>query len=283
MKIIKKFVRNNAKKLIAIAVVLVFLVTMSLIFTRKKASFGASSAEALSASTKRSSNAFAAWLEELYGSIYRYDTVVAENETLKDQLIEAEYDSIELADIQAENERLRELLEFGEQHKEFTFESAKIISWTSSNWSSTFMISKGTDNHIDVGDCIVTESGVLVGQVIEAGKNWASVRTIIDVDTNIGALVGASSMPGMTMGNFQLMQKGCTMLAYMADSSKMRVGDNVVTSGSADSVPPGLLIGKVNDIVSEAGGQNVYGVVEPGCDLGSLTQVFAITDFEIVE
>lgn len=256
---------------------------MSLIFTRKKASFGASSAEALSASTKRSSNAFAAWLEELYGSIYRYDTVVAENETLKDQLIEAEYDSIELADIQAENERLRELLEFGEQHKEFTFESAKIISWTSSNWSSTFMISKGTDNHIDVGDCIVTESGVLVGQVIEAGKNWASVRTIIDVDTNIGALVGASSMPGMTMGNFQLMQKGCTMLAYMADSSKMRVGDNVVTSGSADSVPPGLLIGKVNDIVSEAGGQNVYGVVEPGCDLGSLTQVFAITDFEIVE
>ncbi len=283
MKTIKKFIRNNSKKLIVIAVVLVFLVAMSLIFTRKKAPFGSNSAEALSASTQRSSNAFISWLEELYGSIYRYDTVVAENETLKDNLAEAEYNSIELADTLAENDRLRNLLEFGEEHSDFTFESAKIISWTSSNWSSTFMISKGTDNNIDVGNCIVTESGILVGQVIEAGKTWASVRTVIDVDTNIGVLVGASSMPGMTMGNFQLMQKGCTMLTYMSDSSKMKVGDNIITSGSSDTIPSGLLIGKVSEIVSEAGGQNVYGVVEPGCDLGNLTQVFAITDFEIVE
>lgn len=283
MKTIKKFIRNNSKKLIVIAVVLVFLVAMSLIFTRKKAPFGSNSAEALSASTQRSSNAFISWLEELYGSIYRYDTVVAENETLKDNLAEAEYNSIELADTLAENDRLRNLLEFGEEHSDFTFESAKIISWTSSNWSSTFMISKGTDNNIDVGNCIVTESGILVGQVIEAGKTWASVRTVIDVDTNIGVLVGASSMPGMTMGNFQLMQNGCTMLTYMSDSSKMKVGDNIITSGSSDTIPSGLLIGKVSEIVSEAGGQNVYGVVEPGCDLGNLTQVFAITDFEIVE
>jgi rod shape-determining protein MreC len=283
LKTIKKFIKNNTKKLIVMAVILVFIVTMSLIFTRKKASFGANSAEALSASSQRTSNALISWLEELYGSIYRYDKVVAENEALKDDLVEAEYDSIELADTQAENERLRQLLEFGEEHTDFTFESAKIIAWTSSNWSSTFMISKGTDNDINVGDCIVTESGVLVGQVIEAGKTWASVRTVIDVDTNIGALVGASSTPGMTMGNFQLMQKGCTMLTYLSDSSKMKVGNNVVTSGSVDTIPPGLLIGKVSDIVSEAGGQNVYGVVEPSCDLDSLTQVFAITDFEIVE
>ena len=283
MKTIKKFIRNNSKKLIVIAVILVFIVVMSLIFTRKKASFGANSAEALSSSTQRSSNVFVSWLEEIYGSIYRYETVVAENDALKDDLVEAEYNSIELADVQAENERLRELLEFGEEHTEFTFESAKIISWTSSNWSSTFTISKGTDNNIDVGDCIVTESGVLVGQVIEAGKTWASVRTIIDIDTSIGALVGSSSMPGMTMGNFQLMQKGCTMLTYLSDPSKMKIGDNVVTSGSADTIPSGLLIGKVSEIVSEAGGQNVYGVVEPSCDLDNLTQVFAITDFEIVE
>lgn len=266
-----------------LAVILVFLVVMALIFQGKKASFGADSTESSTTAVQRSSNVFVSWLEELYGSIYRYDTVVAENEALKDELVEAEYDAIEYAEMEQENERLKELLEFGEERREFSFESAKIMSWTSSNWSSTFMISKGTDNKIDVGDCIITESGVLVGQVIEAGKTWASVRTTIDVDTNIGALVGTSSTPAMIMGNFQLLQKGCTMLNYMVDTSKMKIGDSIVTSGSVDTIPPGLLIGKIIDVVSESGGQSVYGVVEPGCDFDSLVQVFAITDFEIVE
>ena len=283
MKTLRKFVKTNTKKLIVLAVILVFVVIMALVFHGKNASFGANSAAESTTTVQRSSNVFISWLEELYGSIYRYDAVVAENEALKDQLVEADYDAIEHAETVRENNRLKRLLEFGEERREFSFESAKIISWTSSNWSSTFTISKGTEHNINVGDCIITESGVLIGQVIEAGKTWASVRTTIDVDTNIGALVGTSSTPAMIMGNFQLLQKGCTMLNYMVDTSKMKVGDNIVTSGSVDSIPPGLLIGKIIDVVSESGGQSVYGVVQPGCDFDQLVQVFAITDFEIVE
>ena len=283
MKTLKKFVKTNTKKLIVLAVILLFLVVMALVFHGKKASFGADSTESSTTIVQRSGNIFISWLEELYGSVYRYDTVVAENEALKDDLIAAEYDAIDHAAALQENERLKKLLEFGEERREFTFESAKIMSWTSSNWSSTFMISKGTDHDIDIGDCIITESGVLIGQVIEAGKTWASVRTTIDVDSNIGALVGTSSTPAMIMGNYQLLQKGCTMLNYMVDTSKMKIGDSIVTSGSVDTIPPGLLIGKIIDIVSESGGQSIYGVVEPGCDFDSLVQVFAITDFEIVE
>ena len=35
--------------------------------------------------------------------------------------------------------------------------------------------------------------------------------------------------------------------------------------------------------MTEAGGQNTYGVIEPACDVDALTQVFIVTDYEIVE
>ncbi|MBR5490005.1 MAG: rod shape-determining protein MreC, partial [Oscillospiraceae bacterium] len=47
--------------------------------------------------------------------------------------------------------------------------------------------------------------------------------------------------------------------------------------------PAGLLIGTVTTVMTEAGGQNTYGVVEPACDVDGLSQVFIVTDYEIVE
>ncbi len=70
-----------------------------------------------------------------------------------------------------------------------TLESAKVVAWTTSNWANSFTISKGTNADIAVGDCVITEYGVMVGQVTEVGSTWATVSTVIDLNTNIGALV----------------------------------------------------------------------------------------------
>ena len=60
------------------------------------------------------------------------------------------------------------------------------MSYGASNWSSTLTLSKGSDSGIAVGDCVMNESGALVGQVIETGSTWATVRTVIDVDMSVG-------------------------------------------------------------------------------------------------
>ena len=39
----------------------------------------------------------------------------------------------------------------------------------------------------------------------------------------------------------------------------------------------------VTTVMTEAGGQNTYGVVDPACDVDGLSQVFIVTDYEIVE
>ena len=48
-------------------------------------------------------------------------------------------------------------------------------------------------------------------------------------------------------------------------------------------IPAGLLIGTVSAVRTENGGQVTYGIVSPSSKLASLSQVFIIKDFAVVE
>ncbi len=225
------------------------------------------------------------WIEGFYGYIYKYDQLVAENNALRAQLAEAQQAAIDASQYKEENDRLRELLNFAEKHTDYVMESAKITEWSSSNWESTFRLSKGSSNAtnpFEVGDCVVTEYGALVGQVIELGDTWCTVRTVIDSAIDVGALVGEAGAVGMCVGDFALMQEGCLRLTYLSENAQLIEDEAVLTSGRG-SIPQGLVIGYIRSVLSEGNGQTLYGVVEPACDLGSLTQVFVITDFTVQE
>ncbi|HBD86212.1 MAG TPA: rod shape-determining protein MreC [Clostridiales bacterium] len=227
--------------------------------------------------------AAADWLEGIYGYLYTFDQLKAENESLKKQLAEARQQVRDAADALEENIRLRELLKFAEKHTDLTMVSSKIISWNSSNWSSTFTLSRGSDDGIALGNSVITEYGALVGQVTELGSTWATVSTVIDVDTNVGALVGDDGAAAMVVGNFALMQQGAVKLTYLAEGAQMFLGDAVLTSGMGGAFPQGLDIGTVTSIQSEAGGQIEYGIVTPSWDSSMLVQVYVVTDFDVVE
>ena len=156
------------------------------------------------------------------------------------------------------------------------------MSYGASNWSSTLTLSKGSDCGIEVGDCVMNEAGALVGQVIEVGSTWATVRTVIDVDMSVGGYISSSGATAMVLGDFTLMQDGCVRFGYLAEGTSIFTGDTVLTSGKGGPFPAGLVVGTITDVRTEAGGQQTYGVITPACDLGELLQVFVIKDFDVV-
>ena len=223
------------------------------------------------------------WMQGIYGYIYQYDKLVAENDSLRQQLAEAQEQVRQSAEAGEENVRLRTLLGYLEKNTTFVTESAMITSWDASNWVSAFTISKGTDNGIKKGDCVITESGMLVGQVAELGTNWATVRTVIDVNMDAGGLVGDSDIAAMLVGDYALMQENKCKLSYFTEDTTLFTGDSVVTSGRGGAFPFGIIVGTVTELRSEAGGQSYYAVVDPAVDLSLLSQVFIIKDFEVIE
>ena len=223
------------------------------------------------------------WFNSIYGYLYDYDSLMAENESLRTQLAEAQQSARDGIEASEENVRLREALNLRQKHTDYVLESAKVVLWSSSNWSSSFTISKGRTSGIELGDPVITEYGALVGQVTELGETWATVSTLIDVDMSVGAFVGNSGSSGMVVGEYALMQKKNAKLSFLADGAQIFVGDEVLTSGSGGKFPAGLVIGVISNVQTEAGGQIEYGIVVPQCELDTLVQVFIIKDFEVVE
>ncbi len=238
---------------------------------------------ALKAPVQKAATALLDWVEGIYGYLYEYDRLVEENNALRAENAELREANRDYSELKAENERLRTLFEWSEKHTDFVLESAKIVAWDASNYISAFTVSKGSGSDIALGDCVVTEYGALVGQVIELGSDWATIRTIIDVDMDVGALVGEDSYSGVITGEFSLMKQGLTRITYLSSGAHIFQNDEVLTSGKGGSFPPGLLIGDVSTVMTESGGQATYGIVTPACDVSRLSQVFIIKDFEIVE
>ncbi len=279
----KDFIKKNGIRL-GIVVVLVALI-FAFVVSRSNGNAGVveNAAASLSLPVKQGSTGFVGWLEGVYGYMFKYDSIAKENEDLKVQLAETKTKLRESEDATNENKRLRQLLDLREKHKDFVFESANIIDRTASSWSETYTISKGAESDIAVGNCVIDSCYNLVGQVIEVGTGWATVRSVIDADMRVGALVGEGGNAAMIVGDFALMQKGETKLSYLTQETHVLEGDLLITSGKGGAFPRGLSIGKVTSVQTEAGGQVEYATVAPTSELGALSEIFVIKDFDVVE
>ena len=272
----KSFLKKNGIKMIAflLAAALVVLAAVWLAGGGTEAIAGALAAvrQPLVSVTESVSS----WLEGLYVRLYDYDRLQAENDALRTPIADAQEIARSGRDAVEENTRLSALRVFAEEHPDYVFEAARIVSWGTETWADSFTIAKGTADGLEDGDCVITEDGLLVGQVAEVGENWATVATLVDVDTSVGAL-GAEAM---LLGDYALMPLGQARLAYPTEGAQLFIEESVYTSGSGGLIPRGIVIGTISSIQAEAGGQTEYGIVTPAVDLGSLVQVFIIKDFD---
>ena len=275
--------KKNGIRLGVVVLIVAFIYGFTASRASGKAGVVENAAASLTLPVKQGSSGLIGWLEGIYGYMFRYDTLAAENEDLKVQLAEAQKQLREAEEAKSENERLRDLLALREKHEDFVFEDASIVDRPPSNWSVTYTISKGEESGIAVGNCVIDSKYNLVGQVIEVGSGWATVRSAIDADMRVGTLVGEGGNAAMVVGDFALMQKGEAKLTYLTEETQVLEGDILITSGKGGAFPKGLEIGTVTSVKSEAGGQVEYATVSPSCELGALSQVFVIKDFNVME
>ena len=67
------------------------------------------------------------WFDSIYGYLYEYDSLLAENESLRSQLADAQQSAREGIEASEENTRLRQLLGLREKYTDFVLESSKVV------------------------------------------------------------------------------------------------------------------------------------------------------------
>ena len=233
---------------------------------------------------KSATAAVAGVCEKLYGYMHDYDRLVNECADLRSQLAGVSQEERKFKELEEENQRLRELLSLSQRNSDYVFDAASIISWSASNWESTFTINKGSANSdIAVNDCIITSSGEVVG-VIEYVYEVTSVcRSVIDPTFSASVLLNNVSGAASAKGDYALMKNGRLKLEYINDSNMVLTGDTVVTSGKGGVFPDGLLVGYITGIRENAGGLDEYAEIEPAASLDTVLNVYVITEFALTE
>ena len=216
--------------------------------------------------------------EQYYSYMFRYESLVAENQKLKADMAQMEDVARQADAVSRENQRLREMLNLQSTHESYKLVDAYIIGWSSSDFSNTFTINRGTTAGIQANMVAITENGQVVGLVTEAGPNYAVVKTVLDSTLEISATIASSGYNGMVSGGYINGQETLLQMNYLPSSSIIRNRDQVVTSGST-VYPRGLILGYVVDAVFEETGVAKYALLQAAADISSLEQVFILTDY----
>lgn len=218
--------------------------------------------------------------EQLYNYMFEYESLLVENQRLKEQLSQMEDDARRADSVSRENDRLRAMLEFTELNPEYDYAEGYIISWSSNDWSSTFTIDRGKNVGIEAGMCAITANGELVGLVDEVGSNYAVIKSVLDSSLEISATIASSGYNGMVQGGYASGLDGFLRMNYLPSSSTIRNNDQVVTTGST-VYPRDLILGYVVDAGFDATGVAKYALLEPAAKVSSLEQVFILTNYNI--
>ena len=216
--------------------------------------------------------------EQLYSYMFEYESIAAENERLKEQLAEIEDRARQADSIARENERLRNLMELPLTQEGYDVVDSYIISHSSTDWSSTFTINRGSNVGIQEGFCVITANGELVGLVDEVGPNYAVIKSVLDSSLEISATIAASGHSGMVQGGYASGLDGLLRMNYLPSSATIRNQDQVVTTGST-VYPRNLVIGHVVDAGFDDTGVAKFALLQPAVDVRSLEQVFLVTEY----
>lgn len=197
-----------------------------------------------------------------------------ENEQLSSKVATLENKIFELNEVEKENLRLKQLLQFG---KEIPREKvlAQIVSWDSSNEFKVLRINKGRNHGLRNMSPVITMTG-LVGYVYRLSANYADILTILDQNNRVDAIVARTRSHGIIEG---IGEFHCR-LKYVTRTEQVEVGDEVVTAGLGNIYPKGIKIGSITKIDKENYGITQSIEVEPSVDFHKLEEVVVLVEKE---
>ena len=176
-----------------------------------------------------------------------------ENKRLKKELAQARTELARARTAMRENEQLRGMVGL---QRESGFPrntepvTARVIARSTTDWSSTIQINKGTDDGVRPDQPVITGDG-LVGKVAQASGGTATVQLITDGESNVSAAIvpdGASGVIRTPVGDPDDLQ-----LDFVRKAEGIRKGQTVITSGFRSGrlqslYPRGIPIGTVRAV-----------------------------------
>lgn len=200
----------------------------------------------------------------LWKTRQEHETLIHENRKLINTLVN-------LRELEQENVRLRNLLQFKETYKIEAI-TARMIAKDVSPEFRAIRINRGSDSGVQPNMPVITTEGV-VGRVLRTTGSTADVVTLLDPLSAVDAYIMRSRARGIVEG---LTDTLC-QLKFALRVDDIQPGDLLLSSGLGGTFPKGIPVGTVIRVIRKSYGitQNVE--VKPTVDFSRLEEVLVIT------
>ncbi len=200
-----------------------------------------------------------------------------ENQRKAEELTRLRSELRYLEGLEQENRELREQLGFlSRPGRELI--AAEVIGRDMSGWWQTVRIGKGIAEGVEAGMAVVTPDG-LVGRTMNVSAGTADILLITDPSCKVSGILMGSGAHGIVAGRgLGVRGRPSLRMRFINKDAVVQIGDEVVTSGLADQLPRGLLIGHVTSVAPDESGLYQVATLTPAADLSRLSYGFVVAE-----
>lgn len=195
-----------------------------------------------------------------------------QNEQLRQQVTRMRLEEAAISEDALEGRRLQALLGFKEKYIG-SMVAAQVIGASGSEQSHVLTIDKGSNDGLQPDMPVVTPDGI-VGKLRDVFPTTAEVLEINDPNAGAGVILGDTRIRAILHGTVA----GQVEIGNLTSDSRIKPGEQVITSGGDQIYPRGLPVGKVVSIAPDPDHQPFTNIrIQPAVNLDRVEEVLIIT------
>jgi rod shape-determining protein MreC len=197
-----------------------------------------------------------------------------EDQALRRDLLRQRAELQLYAEAQAENNRLRGLLDYAERSPRLKLLSAQVVAVGASPHSHTIRIARGEHDGVRRGMPVVAPEGI-VGTVAQVTSGYADVQLIVGPQSAVPALSQRGRGRSTVRGTGDLTK---CRIDYALRTDELAEGDWLLTAGGEGFFPKGLRIGRILSVQKKATGMFIGAELTPAVEFHRLDEVLLVLD-----
>jgi rod shape-determining protein MreC len=195
-----------------------------------------------------------------------------QNRELQGEIARLRLEQAAFAEDAMQGQRLQTLLGFQEHYVAKTV-AAQVIGGSGTDASRILYIDKGSKDGLKPDQAVITPDGI-VGKIRDVFPSTSQVLLINDQASGAGVLLATTRIRGILKGSVA----GQIQITNLTADSRIKPGEQVLTSGGDQVYPRGLKVGTIESIAPDLDHQPYTLIrVQPAANLFQLEEVLVIT------
>jgi rod shape-determining protein MreC len=195
-----------------------------------------------------------------------------QNHDLQEEIARLRLEQAALSEDAIQGHRLQALLDF-QQHYVTSTIAAQVIGTSGNDVSRVLYIDKGSKDGLKPDQAVITPDGI-IGKLRDVFPHTSQVLLINDQTSGAGVLLATTRLRAILRGS----PTGQIVINNLTPDSRIKIGEQVLSSGGDQVYPRGLPVGTIESIKPDPDHQP-YTLIQlrPAANLNQLEEVLVIT------